>query len=103
MAMKIDQMFTSHTVTGRRNQAGKELRSENTVGGKTDSHTAMGVTVTLTKSANNLSSLVKAADNPSEARMERIDKLRSTINSGSYEINSQKIAKKLMDFESGLS
>ena len=34
--------------------------------------------------------------------MERIDKLRSTIHSGNYEIDSQKIAGKLMDFEFGL-
>lgn len=102
MAMKIDQMFPSHTVTGRRNQNSMEANSEGAVEGKTGAHIAAGVRVTLTKSANNLAGLVKSVDGMSEASMERIEKLRSTINSGNYEINSQRIAKKLMDFEFGL-
>lgn len=103
MAMKIDQMLPSHNIAGRRNENSKESHPESVIGGKTDARAETGVRVTLTDSANNLADHVKSADGGlSEASLERIERLRNTINSDSYEINSQKIAKKIMDFELAL-
>lgn len=102
MAMKIDQMFPSHALTGRRNQTSNDSRPETATKGKTDAHATAGDRVTLTKGAHNLTGLINSANDMSEASIERVEKLRGAINSGNYQINSDKIARKIMESEFGL-
>ena len=102
MAIKIDNMYLSNAVTGRRNQASKDSSPEIATEGKTDTYATMGDRVTLTKSVHSLVGLISSSSDVSEANIERIEQLKSTIRDGSYEINSEMIAKKLMRIEFGL-
>ena len=102
MGLKIDNLLPSNSITGRQNQSGKEPTADVVPEGNTDTYTSAADRVTLTNSAHHMASVINSAKDLSEASVERIEKLRSSINDGSYKMNSEVIAQKIMHFESSI-
>lgn len=59
--------------------------------------------VQLTGGARQMAALEKALAEVPEVDMNRVEQLRSAIESGSYQVNAERVATKLVDMERGLA
>ncbi len=98
MAMKI----TGHPLpptaleSGRRPQAGPTSRNQGPSG-----HPPRGEAVSLTSGAAHLQALVRQVAELPVVDMERVAEVRARLEEGSFRIDPQRVAAKLLAFEQG--
>ncbi len=63
------------------------------------SHSAKADTVSLTNAATQLQSVQKKLDDVPVVNKERVETIKAAIADGSYQVDTQKLAQNLIDFE----
>lgn len=103
MAIKVD-FASSHQILSRDREDKTKIRSDDaaTADQQTNKAAALGDKLTLTKSASNLVGLLKSVESMPIVDTHHVEKVRAALNDGSYQINSDSVAQKLIDFEYGL-
>jgi len=83
------------------NRTVEDIRREGkSSGSSSTSSTGSGDTVSLTDMASRLKSLEQKLTSQPEVDEARINRVRDAISSGEYRIDPEKVADKMMDFES---
>ncbi len=59
--------------------------------------------VVLTEQAKNLNNIQKNIKNSSDVNMDKVASIKKAIKDGTYNVDAQAVASKMMDFEQGLS
>lgn len=100
MAIKVD-VTSPHQILSRGREDKAKIRSDDTVTADRQANTAAasGDKLTLTKSASNLVGLLKSVESMPIVDTHHVDKIKAALNDGSYQINSDSVAQKLIDFE----
>ncbi|MEN8128915.1 MAG: flagellar biosynthesis anti-sigma factor FlgM [Pseudomonadota bacterium] len=75
---------------------------EVTSGQRSNATPSSGERLTLTKTASNLVGLLKTVESVLIVDTHHVEKIRTALNDGSYEINFNNVAQKLINFEHNL-
>jgi negative regulator of flagellin synthesis FlgM len=104
MTDKIDGqgLRPADTAGTRRAEAHKAARGESSARQPQTAGTAAGDTVNITRSGLLMRRLEEVVHNAPAADAERVAAFKDAIASGSYEVDNQKVADKLLRFEQSL-
>ncbi|MEH3023220.1 MAG: flagellar biosynthesis anti-sigma factor FlgM [Pseudomonas oryzihabitans] len=102
MALDINRLNPSSTsgMGGTKAASNKEAASAQTSDVKATPSTASGESVSLSAQAQQLSSLTAGLKDLPVVDSDKVSRLKQAIADGSYKVDSQKVADKLLAFES---
>ncbi|MDR6679581.1 flagellar biosynthesis anti-sigma factor FlgM [Pseudomonas oryzihabitans] len=102
MALDINRLNSSSSsgMGGTKAAANKEAAPAQTNDAKTTSPSVSGESVSLSAEAKQLSSLTAGLKDLPVVDSDKVSRLKQAIADGSYKVDSQKVADKLLAFES---